>query len=148
MESEAGEKAIGGKRKFLKGLLWFLGTVTIGAVIYPFVRYLSPVTQAASAAGVRVAKADIPVGQAAQIAYKGEPALVIHKQEGDFIALSAVCTHLGCIVKWHPDKYEIICPCHAGTFDVNGNVISGPPPRPLPVFPITVAGDMIVVGAA
>jgi cytochrome b6-f complex iron-sulfur subunit len=136
------------KRKFLKGLLWLFGVVTLGGIIYPFVKYLSPVEQASTAGGIQIAKADIPIGQARQIMYKGEPGLVIHKNEGDFIALSAVCTHLGCIVKWHPDHYEIRCPCHAGVFDVNGNVISGPPPKPLPRFPLTVERDKIIVGTA
>ena len=136
------------KRKFLKGLLWFFGIATIGGVIYPFVRYLSPVEQTGAVGGLKIAKADIPIGQAMQIIYKGEPGLVIHKKDGDFIALSAVCTHLGCIAKWHPDKYKIICPCHVGIFDVNGNVLSGPPPKPLPRFPFIVEKDKIVVGTA
>lgn len=50
---------------------------------------------------------------------------------GEFLALSAVCTHLGCNVRWRPEDSRFACPCHAGFYDPNGDVISGPPPRPL-----------------
>ena len=50
---------------------------------------------------------------------------------GEIIALSAVCTHLGCNVRWRREQSRFACPCHAGFYDEQGNVISGPPPRPL-----------------
>src|SRR4029077_15596077 len=43
-------------------------------------------------------------------------------------ALSQACTHAGCTVQYNANKMEVICPCHQGTFDLNGNVVSGPPP--------------------
>ena len=46
-------------------------------------------------------------------------------------ALSATCTHLGCQVRWDADATKFRCPCHGGVFDVQGNVVEGPPPRPL-----------------
>jgi Rieske Fe-S protein len=46
-------------------------------------------------------------------------------------AMSATCTHLGCQVRWDGDGKRFRCPCHGGVFDVSGNVVSGPPPRPL-----------------
>lgn len=52
-------------------------------------------------------------------------------EDGEVLALSAVCTHLGCNVRWREDESRFACPCHAGFFDMDGNVTSGPPPRPL-----------------
>jgi len=46
-------------------------------------------------------------------------------------ALSATCTHLGCQVRWEADATCFRCPCHGGVFDANGQVVEGPPPRPL-----------------
>jgi Rieske Fe-S protein len=46
-------------------------------------------------------------------------------------ALSATCTHLGCQVRWDTETTTFRCPCHGGVFDAQGNVVAGPPPRPL-----------------
>jgi Rieske Fe-S protein len=46
-------------------------------------------------------------------------------------ALSATCTHLGCRVRWDAKAARFRCPCHGGVFDAQGNVVEGPPPRPL-----------------
>ena len=52
--------------------------------------------------------------------------------QGGVFALSAVCTHLGCITRYHADEGAIACPCHGSRFDVDGNVVHGPAPRALP----------------
>lgn len=51
--------------------------------------------------------------------------------EEEVIAISAGCTHLGCIVTWDEDAKIFKCPCHDGRYDEEGRVISGPPPAPL-----------------
>lgn len=63
----------------------------------------------------------------------------------DALVLSAVCTHTGCNVTWHPDEDKFICPCHGGTYDIDGEVISGPPPRPLAKLPFRIENDRILV---
>ncbi len=55
----------------------------------------------------------------------------IDKQGDGLTAMSAVCSHLGCLVKWESNTNHFKCPCHGGTYDRAGNVVSGPPPRPL-----------------
>ena len=52
-------------------------------------------------------------------------------KEDEVIAISASCTHLGCIVTWDEELKIFKCPCHDGRFDGEGRVISGPPPGPL-----------------
>lgn len=56
---------------------------------------------------------------------------VFRKSEGEVRVFSDICTHLGCRVTWHDDQKHYISPCHDGHFDIVGNVVSGPPPRPL-----------------
>jgi cytochrome b6-f complex iron-sulfur subunit len=65
-------------------------------------------------------------------------AYVIHSPEG-FRALSSVCTHLGCVTRYDPGKQVIACPCHGSRFGLDGEVLAGPAPRPLPGFEITLS---------
>ena len=58
-------------------------------------------------------------------------AYVKQPKEGEVIAISATCSHLGCIVTWDEEQKIFKCPCHNGRYDDQGRVISGPPPRPL-----------------
>ncbi len=58
-----------------------------------------------------------------------------------FYAVSAVCTHLGCITQWKPEDDLIECPCHGSKFKSDGTKVAGPAPRPLPHFAITLTVD-------
>ncbi len=75
---------------------------------------------------------------------------VVRAKEGYFYAMSAVCTHLGCITGWKADEGIIACPCHGSKFDRQGNVIAGPAPRPLPRYSISLEerNELIVDKAA
>jgi cytochrome b6-f complex iron-sulfur subunit len=65
---------------------------------------------------------------------------------GGVYALSAVCTHLGCITRFLSDEKCIACPCHGSRFDLEGNVIHGPAPRPLPWLEVQLdpTGNLLV----
>jgi cytochrome b6-f complex iron-sulfur subunit len=65
-------------------------------------------------------------------------AYVIRGPEG-FRALSSVCTHLGCVTRYQPGKQLIACPCHGSRFGLDGEVLAGPAPRPLPSFQMTLS---------
>jgi cytochrome b6-f complex iron-sulfur subunit len=128
-------------------LLGVSAAATAGGVLAPIIAYLWPPKQAAAAGGGRVAvanTADLPVGKGEVYSVNNKPVLVIHTADG-YHALSAVCTHLGCILFWSEQRAVIACPCHAGFFNTNGDVISGPPPAPLPVYRVQVEGDQIYV---
>ena len=60
----------------------------------------------------------------------------IDQQGGELTAMSATCTHLGCHVRWEAGADHFKCPCHGGVYDRAGNVVSGPPPRPLEKIPV------------
>lgn len=63
----------------------------------------------------------------------------------EYIAMSNICTHLGCRVRWIEDQGEFFCPCHNGIFAKDGSVVSGPPPRPLDRFDVKVEDDQLYV---
>ena len=61
-----------------------------------------------------------------------DTAILIRTQEGDYYAFGQKCTHLACPVYYERQRQRLECPCHEGGFDVRtGNVLYGPPPRPL-----------------
>jgi len=64
---------------------------------------------------------------------------------GRFLAFSAVCTHLGCVVTWRPEEKIFFCPCHAGRFSEDGEVLGGPPPKPLPRYAVEAGPGEIVI---
>ncbi len=68
-----------------------------------------------------------------------EIALYVKTDNGrDYVGMSNICTHLGCRTRWVSDRRQFYCPCHAGVFDEDGNVVSGPPPRPLDRYEVKV----------
>ena len=66
-------------------------------------------------------------------------------ENGGFLALSRKCTHLGCTVPWVEKEMKFACPCHASTFDIAGNVINSPAPRPLDIYPIIIENNVVKV---
>jgi menaquinol-cytochrome c reductase iron-sulfur subunit len=70
---------------------------------------------------------------------------VLTENGRDFIAMSNICTHLGCRVRWISDDEQFYCPCHTAVFNINGEVVSGPPPKPLNRFELKVENDQIFI---
>jgi len=88
--------------------------------------------------------ATIPLGSATMFAYPTEhdPCLLIRMRDGRLLAYSQKCTHLSCAVIPEIEKGILRCPCHEGIFELaTGRNIAGPPPRPLPVIELEIAGD-------
>lgn len=63
----------------------------------------------------------------------------------EFVVISNICTHLGCKVRWIPDRDGFFCPCHNGVFSKDGSVVSGPPPRALDRFESKVEDGILFV---
>jgi cytochrome b6-f complex iron-sulfur subunit len=134
------------RREFLNYLIG-IGLVALGAVFsYPVIRYIWPSNEDKSGGGGRtevIAAEELPEGSGMKVVHNDIPVWVVHAPFG-FVAVSAVCTHLGCIVEYDADK-EIWCPCHAAFFDLRGNVKSGPAPSSLPTFEVAVVDGVVYI---
>ena len=65
---------------------------------------------------------------------------------GDAVrALDSTCTHLGCRTRVNAEAGVIECPCHGGVYDLQGQVVSGPPPHPLAELPTRIDGSRVMV---
>jgi Rieske Fe-S protein len=86
-------------------------------------------------AAPRLVAGRLSPGEAVTFRYPGadDRALAIRLPGGQLVGYSSICTHLACAVLWNRDRNRLECPCHDGVFDpATGEVVAGPPPRPLP----------------
>ncbi len=134
------------RRNFLMIMLGGVGSLLAVAAGWPLVRFLMPSDTGDAASQVAIDRTLVTPGTAHLFQFQGRPAVVLQTAPGEFVALSAVCTHLGCIVQWQEEESQFLCPCHAGRFSTDGSVISGPPPKPLEILPVTLDGDQVLVG--
>ena len=136
------------RRSFLNKLWIALGFVALAevvAVVFTFLRSNKS----------KARQADSNAMVTAGIASKFEPNSVTafvrgrfylaRLEDGGFLALSRKCTHLGCTVPWVEKEMKFACPCHASAFDITGEVISSPAPRPLDIYPIVIENNVVKV---
>ena len=91
-----------------------------------------------------VALASVPVGDTYLFRYptEADPAILLRVDEREVVAFSQQCTHLGCVVYFQANENRWHCPCHEGNFaTLSGDVISGPPTRPLGRIDVEVRDD-------
>ena len=141
------------RRDYLRLSLWGGLCIVTSESLAATVASLWPQVKAGGFGSVvTVGKAeDFPVGSVTSFP---EARLYISRVESGFLALSRKCTHLGCVVPWQKDEPSLDkiasqgrfnCPCHGGMFDRYGQVVAGPPPRPLDIYAIKIEGGKILV---
>ncbi|MGA7992324.1 MAG: Rieske 2Fe-2S domain-containing protein [Thermoanaerobaculia bacterium] len=131
------------RRRWIDALLGTSFVAWAGAVVYPMLRYLTPLKDGGGANKITLTDA-----QKQELASNGfliarlgtDRVLVLKDRSQKLLALSAKCTHEGCTVQFLPADSIVWCACHNGKFALDGRVISGPPPRPLAAF--EVGGDL------
>jgi cytochrome b6-f complex iron-sulfur subunit len=131
------------RRGFLDALLAVGFVSTAVAIVYPVSRFLIPPASGEPAtASANAGKASALKPNSGHIfKFGSKPGIVVRTAEGEIKAFSAVCTHLDCTVQYKPDTAQLWCACHNGTYDLGGNVVSGPPPRALEAFVVNLRGE-------
>jgi cytochrome b6-f complex iron-sulfur subunit len=147
MESAAPTQARPMRRRIVQVLLGGGLFASLVSFVYPVLRYLLPprVVELGGDEVVASKVGELKPNGSKIFRFGARPALLIMTAEGEYRALSAVCTHLSCTVQYRNDLHEIWCACHNGLYDLNGRNISGPPPRPLESFQVHVRGNEIFV---
>jgi Rieske Fe-S protein len=148
MDKTAKEFSYESRRSALTRLLIGWTALLLLPALYVVGRYLVPplrrVAEVSSVIAARIN--EIPLNSAKIVKLGEKPLIVVHTQSGDYRAFSAVCTHLGCIVEYRGEKGGYFhCNCHGGEYDLNGKNISGPPPRPLMPYPVSIKAQDVIV---
>jgi len=117
------------------------------AAAVPVTRYLAPVAGVGGDGTAEVPADQLGVWQAERVLVAGRPGFVVRTPDAVH-AVSGVCTHLGCVVKWQRSRRIFFCPCHGGRFAPDGTVLGGPPPSPLPQFDVAEQQGKLVVRVA
>jgi cytochrome b6-f complex iron-sulfur subunit len=132
-------------RRRLIASAWIIAAaVVIGELIGGTFAFLWPRRRGAKTEKIFIAgkAADFRVGEV--VDFRREKTFVV-RLEGGFLAISAICTHLHCIVNWNAVIKEFECPCHGAKFNQSGEVVAGPPPRPLDLHKIEItAGNLVI----
>jgi len=119
-------------------LLGFFAAGAAGAARFMFPNVLYEPSQR-----FKLGKAkDLPLGVTTN---KKQRIWVIRNDDGIY-AIWSRCTHLGCTPNWFQAESRFRCPCHGSNFDIEGDVIAGPAPKPL--WRVAVAttpdGDLVI----
>ncbi|NOX55657.1 MAG: Rieske (2Fe-2S) protein [Planctomycetes bacterium] len=139
------------RRRVVQAGLGLFGVGYAGAIAYPIYRYLqSPARRAATESAVTevsLPDADkLEPGSALMFLFGSRPAMLIRHLDDTWVAFDAVCTHLGCTVKFEPKNNRIFCACHGGTYDPKtGAAVAGPPPKGLTVYRVEVKDGEVIV---
>lgn len=138
------------RRSFLDYLLGTSAVATLGAIVYPILRFMSPpqIVESTEQSVVAAKVSEIPPNSGKIFKFGNKPGILVRTAAGELKAFSATCTHLDCIVQYRDDTKQIWCACHNGHYNLSGKNIGGPPPRPLEEFQVNTRGDNIVVTRA
>lgn len=137
------------RRDFAKFLTLVSGGLMAGSGLVAAKAYLLPKEEMEGEHYVCDIK-DIPDGGTKSFVIEGSkiPYILIRLEDNTFTAYEQKCTHLSCAVFYKPGTGHIECPCHEGLFDARtGDVLAGPPPRPLPKLEVILKGEAIYVQA-
>lgn len=148
------------RRDFMNTAIWAIGGFISAAFAIPAVVYvIAPALQKNQLEEwVRLGSTDkVELGtptlfkanierQTGWIVNEEEISVYVLTENGrDYVAMSNICTHLGCRVRWISDQSQFFCPCHNAIFDEEGQVVSGPPPRPLDRYETKVENNQIFI---
>lgn len=135
------------RRSFLNKLWLGLGIFAIVEFIVLVIAYLLPGRKAPDKSETLI----INAGNVDTFLNNSVTAFVIGKfylcrmEDGGFIALSSKCTHLGCALPWQDKEKRFACPCHGSVFDISGEVINPPAPRPMDSYRMYIENSVVKV---
>lgn len=136
------------RRSFIR-ILWIalisVSLLEVVSVVIAFLTSGGRKSGASQKAGMKVLGKVEDIAKGSVTAFRSDRLYLVRMDDGGLLAISLQCTHLGCAISWNKDSGEFDCPCHASSFNMEGEVISPPAPRSLDTYPIKIEGGLIKV---
>jgi cytochrome b6-f complex iron-sulfur subunit len=137
------------RRSFLRFAWLGVGIAALGEAAWIVVSFLRPRRAAARSSGsLIVAGPQDRFSPGSVTAFPAGKFYLVRLADGGFLALHRQCTHLGCSVPWDEASGRFACPCHASAFDLRGDVLAPPAPRPLDLFAVRIENGIVKVDVA
>ena len=135
------------RRSFLKRAWAWLGAIAFFEFIAIAFNMFSPGKNRNTSSSPYIKTAGLvdQITPGTVLPFKNGQFYLVRYADGGFLALSLICTHLGCSIGWNSAKDQFICPCHASSFDNKGNVINPPAPRALDAYKIMIVNGEVKV---
>ncbi len=135
------------RRSFLDWMIGGLGAALAALVAYPVARFIVPprIPEATTRRVLAAKKDELSPGDFKIFPFGAGAGILVRQADGNYRALSAACTHLGCTVQFRKAESDIWCACHNGIYGLDGRNVSGPPPRPLETYVVHVTDEGVVV---
>jgi cytochrome b6-f complex iron-sulfur subunit len=137
-----------GRRKFLSKVWSILGLVALGELVFFTISMFRPGKKTLKdnpGINIKVAGSVEEFQKNSVTVDRVNKYYLVRFEDGGFLALSLICSHLGCSVIWDKAKNQFVCPCHSSAFDRVGNVINSPAPRPLDFYPVIIESGKVKV---
>lgn len=126
------------RRDFLNRLGWFATLGTFGGLLAASGRYAFPNVLYEPSKEFKIGKIDdYPEG----VNFLSDKQIFVVRNQNLIRVVSGVCTHLGCPVKWEPERERWECHCHGSVFNQEGVAIKGPARNPLPWYSVSLSPD-------
>ncbi len=144
--SEGGRPEQPERRRVLGFLVGSGVMASLVSFVYPILRFVLPPQSGEMDADTAAAKANELAANSAKIFRMGNrPGILVRTADGKYRAFSAVCSHLNCTVQYRQREHDIWCACHNGVYNLQGGVVSGPPPKALEQFEVHERGQEVIV---
>jgi menaquinol-cytochrome c reductase iron-sulfur subunit len=156
-ETETQKRQEAGRRQFLTRISIVLSSIGAALVAIPSVAFLLGLRKTPQVWRTVGKLSDFKIGSTVNVSFQDSSPLpwsgvtaqtaawLRRTSDQQFVAFSMNCTHLGCPVRWLSEANLFMCPCHGGVFYADGQVASGPPPKPLNQYPVRVDTDEVQI---
>lgn len=133
------------RRSFL-GRIWLgLSLAAAAEAVWVALSFVRPGKEPARDGGIVVAGPEASFEAGSVTAFPNGRFYLVRLEDGGFLALDRRCTHLGCTVPWDAEARRFACPCHASSFDIRGELLAPPAPRPLDLFEVRIENGIVKV---